>query len=46
MTGWPRPVNPDCKAGKHDACFGDAWDFEKDQPAPCECNCHTERNAA
>ncbi len=46
MTGFPRPVNPDCRVGSHRSCFGDAWDYEKDALAPCECYCHTERNAA
>lgn len=46
MTSWPRPINPDCKAGKHGSCFRDAWDFENDCAAPCECGCHTERKTA
>ncbi len=34
------PMNPDCEAGKHVACAGDAWDFNTDQPARCTCTCH------
>lgn len=34
-------VNPDCKAGKHDACNGDAWDTVKDAVTECPCTCHT-----
>lgn len=33
----PPPVCPECTAGKHDNCHGDAWDNEKDAPAVCEC---------
>ncbi|WP_157603057.1 hypothetical protein [Rathayibacter sp. Leaf299] len=46
MTGFPRPVNGDCLAGLHRLCFGEAWSYENDHLAPCECDCHTERNAA
>lgn len=34
-------VNPDCKAGKHDACNGDAWDTVQDAVTECPCTCHT-----
>jgi len=34
------PMNPDCEAGKHTACAGDAWDFDTDQPVRCACTCH------
>lgn len=34
--------NPDCRDGKHPACNGDAWDFDRDSPTPCECPCHWE----
>lgn len=37
------PLNPDCRDGKHKACLLDAWDFETDQPALCQCECHKER---
>lgn len=33
-------MNPDCRAGKHAACSGDAWDFGADRPMPCGCDCH------
>jgi len=36
----PNPMNPDCRAGKHQACAGDAWDETNDQPAQCTCPCH------
>jgi hypothetical protein len=42
----PPPLNPECAASKHAACFGDAWDHITDEPADCGCSCHTERNAA
>lgn len=38
MTG--QPMNPDCLNGKHRACNEDAWDFLRDEPAPCCCPCH------
>lgn len=31
-------MNPDCKAGKHDACNGDGWDGEN--VVQCPCGCH------
>jgi hypothetical protein len=34
--------NPDCVAGKHDACNGDAWDNGSDAPTECGCWCHDE----
>lgn len=34
------PVSPDCHAGKHTACTGDAWDLEEDRPTACDCACH------
>lgn len=34
------PLNPDCAAGKHHACRGDAWDDQTDEPTPCRCACH------
>jgi len=34
-------VNPDCRAGKHAACSGTAWDEHTDQLAACSCTCHT-----
>lgn len=33
-------MNPDCSAGKHPACAGDAWDTTHDQPTHCTCTCH------
>jgi len=33
-------ASPDCWAGKHRACSGDAWDEDTDAPTPCECPCH------
>jgi hypothetical protein len=33
-------LNPDCRDGKHQACAGDGWDLEKDEPTICHCNCH------
>jgi len=35
-------MNPDCWAGKHQACSGDAWNEVEDVPAPCVCPCHEE----
>lgn len=29
--------SPDCEQGKHDACSGDAWDKDKDEPTRCGC---------
>lgn len=34
-------LNPDCRDGKHHACYGDGWDLERDEPAHCTCTCHT-----
>lgn len=33
-------MNPDCEQGKHTACSGDAWDFARDAPKACGCDCH------
>lgn len=33
-------LDPDCVAGKHPACIGEAWDDEADKPTRCECACH------
>lgn len=35
-------INPDCRAGKHQACSGDAWDTKLDEPTSCRCLCHGE----
>ncbi|WP_187138379.1 hypothetical protein [Cellulomonas timonensis] len=35
-----RPVNPDCKGGKHRSCAGDAWDETADTATRCACGCH------
>ncbi len=35
-----RPVNPDCKGGKHRSCAGDAWDETADTATDCACGCH------
>ncbi|ALY08750.1 hypothetical protein PQB77_gp63 [Arthrobacter phage Correa] len=37
-------MNPDCRDGKHQACSGDGWDLEKDEPCPCNCPCHTKES--
>jgi hypothetical protein len=37
------PINPDCLAGKHHVCPGDAWDDDADEPTECVCECHVER---
>lgn len=37
---------PECRAGKHDNCHGDAWDNENDRPAICECWRLNHRNGA
>jgi hypothetical protein len=28
---------PECSAGKHPNCQGEAWDTEADAPVPCTC---------
>lgn len=33
-------LSPDCTAGKHRACSGDAWDVVADEGTGCECDCH------
>ena len=33
-------MNPDCKAGKHVACSGTAWDDDRDELTSCACPCH------
>ena len=33
-------ASPDCRAAKHTACSGDAWDVVRDEPAACPCSCH------
>jgi hypothetical protein len=33
-------MNPDCVAGSHKACRGDAWSIEDDRACDCECSCH------
>ena len=33
-------ANPDCAAGKHDACNGDGWDNRIDAVCDCPCTCH------
>jgi|GEM_PF-2576046 len=39
--GVPYPnLSPDCVAGKHRACSGDAWDDDTDSPTLCTCTCH------
>jgi len=37
MTAW---ICPECVAGKHGNCNGQAWDREKDEPTTCACG-HT-----
>ncbi len=34
-------MNPDCAAGKHKACAGDAWDDFADGRVQCSCPCHS-----
>jgi hypothetical protein len=34
-------INPECRDGKHGNCHLDAWDNVKDEPAECECACHS-----
>jgi hypothetical protein len=36
----PDRLDPDCIAGKHQACIGEAWDDTNDKPCRCECACH------
>lgn len=37
---------PECTAGKHVNCVGQAWDLTLDKPVPCECpTCHPRTNA-
>ena len=33
-------LDPDCVAGKHQACIGNAWDDENDEPCDCGCARH------
>lgn len=40
------PMNPDCRAGKHVACAGDAWDEVADELTACGCACHDQAAAA
>lgn len=40
------PPSPDCKAGKHAACDGKAWDFANDREAHCLCDCHVVSDVA
>lgn len=28
---------PECRAGKHDSCNGDTWNWGQDRAAPCPC---------
>lgn len=36
------PPSPDCQAGKHGSCTGDAWDADADALTACPCTCHQE----
>lgn len=36
-----KPIDPDCRYGKHDACPAWTWDTEHDTEVPCACTCHT-----
>lgn len=36
----PGPLSPDCLAGKHAPCSGDAWDTPRDVLTDCRCSCH------
>lgn len=40
-----KPVDPDCRYGKHAACPGWTWDINADTEAPCACTCHTPKEA-
>lgn len=31
-------ICPECRAGKHVNCNGQAWDSEKDEPTQCGCS--------
>lgn len=33
------PVCPECKAGKHANCHGDAWDTRDGRDEPTHCRC-------
>jgi hypothetical protein len=33
-------ICPECAAGKHINCTGEAWDNEADAPTECECVLH------
>ncbi|UQS95212.1 hypothetical protein Pam4_69 [Pseudanabaena phage Pam4] len=35
----PLPMCPDCRAGKHPICTGEAWDPDLDLPVRCACPC-------
>jgi hypothetical protein len=35
------PVCPECRAGKHRNCDGDALDEATDEIVQCACGCHT-----
>lgn len=37
-------TNPDCVAGKHAACAGDAWDEAADGLVGCGCTCHRQED--
>lgn len=39
-------LSPDCTAGKHVACSGDAWDELWDALSRCECDCHGDLRSA
>ncbi|WP_205529090.1 hypothetical protein [Microbacterium halotolerans] len=45
-TARDAPRSPDCVAGKHRACGGDAWDDAADDVCDCRCGCHSEEVAA
>ena len=38
----PKPICPECVAGKHTICVEYAWDEEKDELVHCQCNHHGE----
>jgi hypothetical protein len=35
--------SPDCRDGKHRACYGDSWDVDADEACACDCSCHTDQ---
>ena len=38
-------ISPDCTAGRHVVCDGEALDVEYRTPTACECDCHQDDEA-